>query len=1173
MVHRARRWVAVGLVLLFLLAFVPRVVYPVSRPLQWYFRSAQFFQAVLRGDLAGTLFSEHPGVTVMWLSGAALWGWYGLQSLLGLNPPTPLETEGYAFFDRVTVAVVPLALVVALGIVWGWYLLRRLFGQRVAWVAAVLWAVDPFYLANSKALHLDATLSTLMLLSALWMLTYLREHRWRYLVLSATLGGLAILTKISAVFLFPFWGLCLLVDWLPSIRGFRSLISNLGPLISRILLWLLIAAAVFFVRWPALWVQPAASFDWMINEGILLHKDDVRDQPLFYRGTLGVQDPGPGFYLDTILFRTTFLTLPFVVVGLLALWGRQREERLSLLLVGFAAFFFVQMSLSGWKDGRYLLPIFLILDILAACGLTWWAGRLPLKSLVQMGVVGGLLTTQAIVVFLHHPYYGTHYNVLLGGQRAAERVFPLAEWGEGLDLAGRYVDSQPGAEDFTIGTQFLANEMLAQHVRAPVYEVRQVKDEAEYLVFGVQYTTRGRNYDRWGEEWEETYRFREPEFVAAFDGIPYAWVYRPDAAPVVPRKMDASLGGAIRLVGYRLAQDSVAPGDKLVLTLYWRAEGPVDEYYNVFVHLQAADGSLVAQQDNVPVRGSWPTNEWEMDVLIEDPYEVQVPLDRAPAECVLSVGMYKPTTMERLEAVGADGERLPEDRVVLTNVSVQPVVGWWRWVFAGAWVAVVFVGIVWPLVLKNDRHDGTRCQKFFGEEGFLQGIGKAERICLAVIVVGILVYLYWYGAVIRIREANVDMTRADQRAYLLYAVEMYKVLHEGKEFRSQGAQGPLYPMLLSLVYDPSLTEEEYFVRGKYVSAGLSLILLGGLFFIFRKHFSLLHSANIVLAEAFMVFLFKAPSFHAEPLFYFWGFCAFVLLYRMLVKPSWKLGVLTGFVIGIAHFTKPSLLPALGLFLLFSVAKAIAPLCSRLVKRSCIALGQFDVRVFSSRLVSIVLVAVTFLSTVYPYINSNKKVFGKYFYCVSTTFYMWYDSWEEAKQGTKAYGDREGWPDMPPEQLPSLDKYLREHTVQQIVNRVWNGFRILHQSSASSYGYYKYVLIYLVGFLAMAILNRRHTLEMAAKRPFLLLFCLSYFAAYLFAYAWYTPIASGNRFTLALFLPFMFAISRAIFAQPTVYLPVRPFGVQIKLLNVLNALVLALLFFDIYGVLTEKVLTM
>lgn len=67
-----RRW---GLVCLFLLAFVPRALYPVSRSLQWYFRSSEFIQAILQGDWAGTLLAEHPGVTVMWLAGAALWAW------------------------------------------------------------------------------------------------------------------------------------------------------------------------------------------------------------------------------------------------------------------------------------------------------------------------------------------------------------------------------------------------------------------------------------------------------------------------------------------------------------------------------------------------------------------------------------------------------------------------------------------------------------------------------------------------------------------------------------------------------------------------------------------------------------------------------------------------------------------------------------------------------------------------------------------------------------------------------------------------------------------------------------------------------------------------------------------------------------------------------------------
>jgi hypothetical protein len=575
----------------------------------------------------------------------------------------------------------------------------------VAWVAALLWAIDPFSLANSKALHLDATLSTLMLLSALWMLVYLREHRWHLLALSAILGGLAILTKVSAIFLIPFLGLVLLVYVARSMRRApRITFDVLRPLLIRSLwsfaIWFLVAAAICFILWPSLWVQPGESFDMVIRQGILLHKDDTRDQPLLYRGKLAVQDPGPRFYLDVLLYRTTFLTLPLLLVGLLAMWSRKPEERLSLLLlIGFAAFFFVQMSLGSWKDGRYMLPILLVFDVLAACGLVWWAGRLPLRSVARIGIVGGLLLVQTIAVFLHHPYYGTHYNALLGGPRAALRVFPPAEWGEGLDQAGQYVDGQLGTQGVG-GAQFLAYEMLIQHVRAPVRDIAQVKDDVDYLVFGVQYTMRGRDYERWGKLWEE-YKFREPEFTVSFGGIPYAWVYQPGAEPVIPQHTNVKLGEAIRLAGYRLAQKEALPGDTLLLTLYWQAEKPVDGDYTVFVHLQGADGSLVAQRDNPPARGTRPTSGWEPGALIEDPYEIQLPADAAFGEYVLSAGMYDPVTVERLEATGDDGARLAEDRVVLSSVSVQPAVAWWHWALSGAWVALVIAGAAWPWFVRD----------------------------------------------------------------------------------------------------------------------------------------------------------------------------------------------------------------------------------------------------------------------------------------------------------------------------------------------------------------------------------------------------------------------------------------------------------------------------------------
>jgi hypothetical protein len=294
---------------------------------------------------------------------------------------------------------------------------------------------------------------------------------------------------------------------------------------------------------------------------------------------------------------------------------------------------------------------------------------------------------------------------------------------------------------------------------------------------------------------------------------------------------------------------------------------------------------------------------------------------------------------------------------------------------------------------------------------------------------------------------------------------------------------------------------------------------------------------------------------------------------MLDSPSWKLGILTGVMLGVAHLTKASVMLGLGLFLACASFKMIRLLYLNLTANTSISPAKSGGRALVYQIVSIILVVVCFLTTVYPYISASKKRFGKYFYNVSTDFYMWYDSWEEAKQGTKAHGDRKGWPDMPPDQIPSLGKYLREHTPRQIADRILNGLGILYQRSANSYGYYKYVLIYLAYFLIVVILNFRHNLRLAVQHPFMLFFCLSYFIVYLLGYAWYTPIASGNRLVLAQFLPLMFSLLYVACAQPPGYLRIRPFGVQIKLLDVLNVSVLCILSVDVYLILTERILTM
>ena len=131
--RRIGRWLVP--ILIFLLAFFPCAIYPVSRGMRWYDRAVPFSDALLAQDWAGTYHSYHPGVTVMWLAGIGmkLFAWQrGLSSdqLLGAYPSQPGSVDG-----AIVAGVFPLALVVALC----YPVLKRLVGQKVALAGTCRW--------------------------------------------------------------------------------------------------------------------------------------------------------------------------------------------------------------------------------------------------------------------------------------------------------------------------------------------------------------------------------------------------------------------------------------------------------------------------------------------------------------------------------------------------------------------------------------------------------------------------------------------------------------------------------------------------------------------------------------------------------------------------------------------------------------------------------------------------------------------------------------------------------------------------------------------------------------------------------------------------------------------------------------------------------------------------
>lgn len=119
------------------------------------------------------------------------------------------------------------------------------------------------------------------------------------------------------------------------------------------------------------------------------------------------------------------------------------------------------------------------------------------------------------------------------------------------------------------------------------------------------------------------------------------------ASPPISYPLDVVLGdNQVRLLGYDLDRDSAAPGERLVVTLYWEALRPLPRNYQVFVHL--TNGEWLAQHDGAPECDTNPTTRWEPGQIIADPHLISVPSDASEGTPQLLTGMYDLLTGDRL---------------------------------------------------------------------------------------------------------------------------------------------------------------------------------------------------------------------------------------------------------------------------------------------------------------------------------------------------------------------------------------------------------------------------------------------------------------------------------------------------------------------------------------------
>lgn len=682
-------------------AFGHNAIVTVDEAYHWFDRVNIFLGAMVRGHYADTNIIGHPGVTTMWL-GALGTLLRDMLAAWGMAAP-----DGSAL-DRELVRL-PIAIVTSLCVALAFPLLRRLFGRPVALLAALFWLADPFMVAHSQLLHLDALLTSFVMLALLCALVATDDRRpttgdgrnhpvtmssghlvksWRMWIASGVCGGLALLTKSPSIILLPMIGLILIADCRLQIADWRAGHVRLSSVVLRrlgiLLVWVAVAVAVWFALWPAAWVNPLGAVGRMLRQAEADGGSPHGWGNFFWGQT--VSDPGPLFYPVALLLRLTpWATLGAVLLPLV-LWLRTKAERRRtkenaraivssghrvthdgralLILTIFILAFMAMMTIPPKKFDRYLLPVFPAIDIMAAAGLVgildcrlviadWMRKQLAIHNLHHAIPWFLIITLLAANLAWYHPYELAYYNQLFGGGPTAARVIPIG-WGEGYEQVAAYINAQPNGRDHPVAAWF--EPVLRPNLDNAVVPLAWI-DRPGGVDYAMLYIDQIQRRDV--PEAIDKLQKLTPIHTVRIHGIDYAYIYQLPQPVSVPRPAD--FGDAIHLRGYDMNASTIQSSGVLTLTLHWQAAAPVEKDYTMFIHVLNGRGEKVGQADVPPGAPRAPTSAWQTGHYIDAVQTIPVQVDQLTDRYWIAIGLYDPQTFARLPLHAPPMPAAPDD--------------------------------------------------------------------------------------------------------------------------------------------------------------------------------------------------------------------------------------------------------------------------------------------------------------------------------------------------------------------------------------------------------------------------------------------------------------------------------------------------------------------------------
>ncbi|OGS22131.1 MAG: hypothetical protein A2252_04600 [Elusimicrobia bacterium RIFOXYA2_FULL_39_19] len=352
--------------------------------------------------------------SVLWRSVANPWGELGsYRWALSLNflYKNTVPADKMLFYSRLAV----ITAVVLLGFLLFFYS-EKLFGPMAALYFTFFYSFCPNILGNAFLTTEDTVVSALIALSIITFLLLIEKPSYKSAVIAGLFAGLALLSKHTALFLFPIYACALMAALLTKkIRLIKSDFKKYLPVLG-ILLFVIaftIAAGYKFSEFPLYFIN---------IKNTLLYQS--HGQAAFCWGKYSTT----GFwyyYLVCLLFKTPVTVIVLFIISPFIFFRKKssKEKILNVvvlytavvLLVGFASVNKIQLGF------RYILPAYAI--ILLLCAVV--AQKYKVFSFI-------LCAWLVIISAKQHPDYLAYFNELALGKGYNYLVDSNIDWGQDL---------------------------------------------------------------------------------------------------------------------------------------------------------------------------------------------------------------------------------------------------------------------------------------------------------------------------------------------------------------------------------------------------------------------------------------------------------------------------------------------------------------------------------------------------------------------------------------------------------------------------------------------------------------------------------------------------------------------------------------------------------------------